>query len=265
MENDRELGQFAEFQVTEINSEGQEKKTVRAATEIPLTISANGIEIATLLCTPSDLKELTYGFLFVSGIIRKADDVLSYYLDKEKWKIEIELKRAPDTELLNKRIYTSGCGKGIMFSNAVEIASRHPIKNNFKISAEFVIEVMKWLQTCSDLFRTTGAVHSAALSCNGKTPQTSFDDVGRHNAVDKAIGKTLAEQIDFSATTLICSGRISSEILHKAKRCGIPILLSRGAPTHQTILLAEKFNMTVIGFARGSRFTIYTGEQRIKY
>ncbi len=92
-----------------------------------------------------------------------------------------------------------------------------------------------------------------------------MEDIGRHNAVDKVIGAGLMTSCDFSNTVVVCSGRTSSEILHKARRCGMPIILSRGAPTHQTILLALEMNMTVIGFARGNGFTVYSHAERVDF
>ena len=96
-----------------------------------------------------------------------------------------------------------------------------------------------------------------------KYQQFHMDDIGRHNAVDKIIGRSLMNAVDFSRTMLISTGRISSEILHKVKRTGIPIVLSRGAPTHQTVLMAREMGVTVIGFARGENFTVYANSDRV--
>ena len=150
-----------------------------------------------------------------------------------------------------------------MFASAVELAGRHPIESGLTITAAGVHELAAWLQHCSALYRETGGIHSAALSAAGSIPQRHFDDIGRHNAVDKAIGAGLFSGSDFSRMVLICSGRTSSEILHKARRAAIPIIIARGAPTNQTILKAREMGITVVGFARGSAFTVFSHPERI--
>jgi FdhD protein len=94
-------------------------------------------------------------------------------------------------------------------------------------------------------------------------PDLLIDDIGRHNAVDKVIGHCLLAGFDLSQSMLLCTGRISSEILHKARRASIPIVVSRGAPTHQSVLLAREMGITLIGVARAGSFTIYSHYQRI--
>lgn len=251
------------FIVTKVNREEITSVDVEIATEVPFTITVNNVDIATLMCTPTNPEQLAYGFLYTSGFVKKIDDIRSYYCDETRWRCEITTSKKIDIELLNKRVYTSGCGKGVMYSSVIELSSRKPLQNDFSVEKTYIVECMKWLQHCSLLYKKTGAVHTAALAVKKKLPSLSIDDVGRHNAVDKIIGQALVNKMDFSEAMLLCTGRISSDILHKAKRCGVPILLSRGAPTHNTILLAREMGLTVVGFARGGSFTIYSHENRI--
>ncbi len=217
------------------------------------------------LCIPIDLKEFTYGFLYTSGLIKKAADIESFYLDKTKWIAELEMKETPDPSLTQRRVYTSGCGRGVMYTSINEIAYRRPLEHTISISSDQILSIATWLQRCSELYRETRAVHTAALSINGETPLFFFDDIGRHNAVDKVIGKGLIDNVDFSQVILISSGRASSEILHKARTAQIAINISRGAPTHQTVLRAREMGITVIGFAKSNNFTIYAHEKRVKF
>ena len=106
-------------------------------------------------------------------------------------------------------------------------------------------------------------MHSVALSLEGALPDMLIDDIGRHNAVDKVIGYGLLHGLDFSRSILLSTGRTSSEILHKAKRAEIPIVLSRGAPTHQTILLSRDMGVTVAGFKRSGDIVVYSNGQRV--
>lgn len=233
------------------------------AVEIPLTFVVNGQELATLMCTPSHLKAFTLGFLFTSGMISSAGDMVSWDCDEKKWRVDVEVKDFMDPELLGQRVYTSGCGKGVMYTSVTEMAGRHPIESHARITGKAVLQSMAWLVRCSELHKKTGGVHSAAVSVNGTLPEYHIDDIGRHNAVDKVIGTLLLNQQETEQLSLISTGRISSEIIHKARRLSIPILVSKGAPTHQGVLLAKEMGMTIVGFVRGNNFAVFTHPERI--
>ncbi len=251
------------MEVLKVKKSHLERTQSCIATEIPFTILVNDCEVATLLCSPIALEELSLGFLFTSGIAKSPADIIECIVDKKKWIAHITMEKTPDPQRLGKRLYTSGCGRGIMYNSIHEVAYRHPVTNDLKVKSSDIIAFTQWLQKCSTLYKETGSVHTAALSIQGRTPKIMFDDVGRHNAVDKVIGKALSEKVDFTQTILISSGRTSSEILHKARTCSIPINISRGAPTHQTILRARDMGITVIGFARSGNYIIYSHEDRI--
>lgn len=232
-------------------------------TEVPLTVMAGDIELATLHASPSHLKEFAYGFLFASAFIRGADDLLGVTMDPKRWVIHVDLKRPPDPSILNKRLYTSGCGKGVMYANVSEMASRRRVRSKLRVTSDQVAALARWLQHASSLHQQTGGLHSSGLSIEGALPGIHIDDIGRHSAVDKVIGRALIDGVDFSRTVLVTSGRVSSDILHKAGRAGIPIIVARSAPTHQTVLRARDQGVTVVGFARGDGFTVYSHDERI--
>lgn len=263
MTTPHEPGPTADFEVLRVTADTSERRTQPVATEVPFTIIANGMELATLLCTPSDLEDFTSGFLFTSGFIRKAKEVLSYVLDPRRWVAHVELERPPDPEFTSKRLFTSGCGKGVMYANVVELSSRRPPLGAISLDHAQVRSAAKWLQTSSKLYRSTGGVHTAALSGGGGEPVVSMDDIGRHNAVDKVIGWALRSGQELARMVLITSGRVSSEILHKAARAGMAMIVARGAPTHQAVLRAKESGITVVGFARGNGFTVYSGFERV--
>ena len=257
------LGPSLSFEVVRYTGDIAQDDTACVAAEVPLTIVARGIEVATLSCTPEHIRELVHGFLFTQGLIDSAGDVHEVLLDPVRWRVDADIARTIDTELLGKRLYTSGCGKGVMYTTVYELAARQPLESDFRIAASAVQDVMRWLQSSSKLHRLTGGVHSAALVAQGGPAGTPIDDVGRHNAVDKVIGKALIEGLDFGKSILASSGRISSEILFKARRCGIPLAASFGAPTHQAILLARDMGVTLAGFARGRKLTVFSHPERI--
>ncbi len=263
MGQEQDLGEMVPYTITRYRNHSLNGEETRVAAEVPLTFEVNGQEIATLMCTPSHLNAYAHGFLFTSGLIKSAGDILSIDLDRVKWRMRIRVNEPMDPDLLAKRVYTSGCGKGVMYTSVTELSGRHPIKTRVQVRGQDIIKVMTWLQKCSDLHQTTGGVHSAAVSVKGRLPEFHIDDIGRHNAVDKIIGTLLMDKTDCSSLVLATTGRISSEIIHKARRMNIPILASRGAPTHQSVLLAKEMGMTIAGFVRRTNFAIFTHAGRI--
>jgi FdhD protein len=257
------FGPFVDIYVTRFKGGKKEQVQQPIATEVPCTLQVNGDELGTMLCTPADLKEFSVGYLFTSGLIQSVEEVLDFYCDEIKWRLDVTTSQRIDPALLGKRIYTSGCGKGVMYDNMINLASRHPVESTFTTDPENLVACMRWLLGCSQLHRQTHGVHTVAISFNSEIPEIYFDDIGRHNAVDKALGHCLLQGRDFSRAILMGTGRISSEILQKVKRAGIPVLLSRGAPTHQTVLQAQDMGVTVVGFARGGNFTVYTHAERV--
>jgi len=260
---DEHLGPTAEFEVLKIGGGKAETLLLSVATEVPCTIVVNGTEILTALVTPTFLEEFAVGHLFTAGIINAASDVTGFHCDETRWRLDVETPRAVDLELLGKRVYTSGCGRGVMYANVIELSSRHPAAAGPEVRAGALITCMKWLLSSSALFQSTHGVHSVATSVAGDLPDLLIDDIGRHNAVDKIIGRGLLRGIDFSKCVLLSTGRTSSEILHKAKRAGIPIVLSRGAPTHQTILLAREMGVTVASYGRQGGIAVYSRCERL--
>ena len=152
--------------------------------------------------------------------------------------------------------------RGFLFTSRAPL-HRRKIESRFTISSQSILSLMQEFQRRSTLFMETGAVHSAALS-NGRDILIFREDIGRHSAVDKIIGRALVEGIDMRDKIILSSGRISSEILLKAQKCAVPVVISRGAPTNQAVKLARDLNITVVGFARGDRVNVYSANERIK-
>jgi len=260
---DDQLGGFTDFDVISVRNGTAAETKQSVATEVPCTIVVNDSEVATIMCTPTHFREFAVGYLYTSGMISSAHEISGFCCDDTRWRLDVTTSREIDFALLGKRLYTSGCGRGVMYSNVIMLSSRHPLESAFHVTKECVSLCVKWLLSCSSLYKETRGVHTAALGMGGELPAFYRDDIGRHNAVDKVIGRSLMDGADFSRSILISTGRISSEILHKVKRTGIPIVLSRGAPTHQTVLMAREMGVTVIGFARGESFTIYSNSDRV--
>lgn len=231
--------------------------------EIPFTINLDSSELVTLLCTPSDLKDLATGFLFSTAIIKNNKDIRNIIIDDKNWIAAMKLEH----KLLNhtlafKRLYTSGCGRGILFYSAVDIMHRTKINSSFKIKSEKIIRLMLDFQKRAKTFVKTGGTHSAALANEDKI-LIFREDIGRHNAIDKVIGAALINDVPFKNKIMLSSGRISSEVIYKVQKCKIPMVVSRSAPTDQAVKLAQDSGIILIGFVRGIRMNIYSNEKRI--
>ena len=247
-----------------IDREGSEIRTEWAAREFPLTIMLNGEQLVTVLCSPTDLEALAVGFLFSEGIIKAKEEITGLTLDDERGIVRIRTAtdKTADGKLFMKRVLTTGCGRGMAFYSYADLDRKKKVQSGLKVTPAEVLALSKGFQSASELYRTTHGVHSAAL-CDTREILVFAEDIGRHNAVDKVLGRCLLDGLDLSDRILVTSGRISSEILFKAAGSGIPILMSKSAPTDMGVELARELGITLIGFVRGGGMNVYAGEQRI--
>ncbi|KAA0566816.1 formate dehydrogenase accessory sulfurtransferase FdhD [Bacillus sp. CH30_1T] len=232
--------------------------------EFALTIFINGEEFATMVCTPTHLEELVVGFLGSEGAIFFKDDITDLSIDENGGFAYVKLKSKIDTsqKQFSKRFIGSCCGKSRQFylQNDVRTAKTSMIKTT--IHASQCILLMTMMQENSHVFKNTGGVHNAAL-CTPNKIIIDRADIGRHNALDKLYGYSLINKIAVRDKILVFSGRISSEVLLKAAKIGVGIVLSKSAPTDLAIKLAEDLNITTVGFIRGKSFNVYSHPQRI--
>lgn len=251
------------FKITKIKTNTSEVVEDFLAKEVPLTILVNDRELVTLLCTPQDLEDLVTGFLFTSGLIKKGDSIKKIVLDEERWTAYVDLTSDIEAQdLVFKRLYTSGCGRGTLFYNAVDFMHRSKIVSGFTIKSGYITRLMLDFQRKSEMYMKTGGVHSAAIGDN-KGIAVFREDIGRHNALDKVIGHMMRKGVSLEGKFLITSGRISSEVLFKAQKCKVPLVISKSAPTDQAVRLARQMGITLVGFARGNRMNVYSEEKRV--
>jgi FdhD protein len=241
-----------------------EETTDQVASEIGFSLRVNDKQVVTLLCTPAELDAMAVGFLLSEGILKDPESLLDVHVDEKAYTVSATLANLPDDldATFHKKTITSGCGRGITFTDASNLKNLAPNKSLLKISAEEIQALLKEFRSISELFMKTGGVHSAALADRHRI-HLFAEDIGRHNAVDKLIGKAFLAGIPVKDKILISSGRISGEIMTKVIRNRIPVIISRAAPTCMSITYAEDHGITLIGFARGNRMNIYTHPQRI--
>lgn len=253
-----------QFPYVEYTRNGKEAKTDQVIREMPLTVYVNDEELVTLLCSPDRMDELAIGFLWSEGVVDTKDEVTKVVVDEAKGTVWVTADR--DSEfikgLLFKRMITSGCGKGTTFYSVVDSVAAQPVASNVRAVPEQIMDLMTEFQEGSALYKATHGVHSAALCEPGKIVLCR-EDIGRHNAVDKILGHCLMNGIDPAGKLLITSGRISSEVLLKAAKKGIPVIISRTSATDLALRLAEKLNVTLVGFVRGGKMNVYTHGERI--
>jgi FdhD protein len=234
--------------------------------EYPLTIFLNGEELVTLLCSPKALDFLVYGFLVSEGIIQDKKEIADIKVDEEKGIVDILTAQQKDMSsyFSGKRMMTTGCGGGTAFYNIHDVVNCLPAVGGFKVEAQKILSLMREFSTASEVFQNTGGVHSAALS-DGNKILVFHEDVGRHNALDKVLGEAFMKDIPFKDKIILTSGRISSEMLTKAAKRGISIVVSRSAPMDLALEIGKEMNITVVGFVRGNRMNVYTGSSRIDF
>lgn len=247
------------YEILRVNRDSKNLEEDTVVVETPFTIFIDGKEVITLLCTPKSLKELSVGFIFSEGWIDSIDDIKKIDIDKESSIAYIDLNRKSSfaESFQGKRTITSGCGKGTLFYNVIDSFKSKKIKAPLELDLEVIKNNMRDFNKRSELFQETGGVHSCGLYF--KSNIVIFEeDIGRHNALDKIIGKALVDGIDLKDKMVFTSGRISSEILIKTAKREISTIVSRSAPTSLAIEMAEELGINLVGFVRGEKLNIYT-------
>lgn len=233
--------------------------------ETPITVYVNGWETATLISSPDGIRELTVGFLFGEGILTQIDDLESLVIETETGSVHVEIKgySLQSSPGFVKR-YTGSCyGRSLTsFYYLSDARLCRENTNEVQISSNTVFQLMDSLEARAHIFRRTGGVHCAALADeNGLIAY--YEDIGRHNTLDKLLGYKLLGNVETEDKIIVFSGRVSSEIVLKVSKLHCPILIARSAPTELALTLADDLGVTVVGFARDERFNLYTHPGRV--
>jgi FdhD protein len=230
--------------------------------ETPVSLTVNADVWITFMCTPVNLEALAVGFLYNEGIIEKMDEVFDVRVCKHGDNVDVWLNHEAEQPTSWRR--TSGCTGGV---TAVDLLAKPNVSfdsNQLKVEPEAVGRLVEMLFESQSLYRETGGVHTSALS-DGEKILISAEDIGRHNTLDKIAGLCLLNNIWPGSRILITTGRISSEMLQKAARLNAPILISRTSPSSLSIEMAERYGITLIGYARKHRFNVYSNAQRVGF
>jgi len=254
--------------------------TDAVVTEEPLELRLAAGEsvrpLAVTMRTPGNDLELAAGFAFSEGIIGAADELsgVSYCIDpnvdvEQRYNIVTIALRTddlPDTSRFERHFTTNSacgvCGKANL--DALRDAGTQPLDDDIRVAMPILLALPDAMRNAQRVFEATGALHAAALFASDGSLLALREDVGRHNAVDKLVGWALAnDRLPLSHCIMLVSGRASYEILQKAAVARIPIVCAISAPSSLAIDLARAFNVTLVGFMRGTKANVYAGEQRI--
>ncbi|MDO8568672.1 MAG: formate dehydrogenase accessory sulfurtransferase FdhD [Dehalococcoidales bacterium] len=227
--------------------------------ESALSLFINGQEFVTIQCTPEELNCLVLGFLVSQGLVSGQDDIAMMRICTDEMIADLRLK-VPVASTI-RRVLTSGCGGGVSFNIGDSLS---PVKSEQRVSPRQILSSMSMLLQ-AEADRADGrkrGVHLSALS-DGDRLLVTAADIGRHNTLDKIWGECILRKIPTADRILVTTGRISSEMLGKAVRMRVPIVASLNSATDQAVELGAGLGVTVIGYARGSKFTVFCGKERI--
>ncbi|WP_374688929.1 formate dehydrogenase accessory sulfurtransferase FdhD, partial [Promineifilum sp.] len=222
-------------------------------------ITLNGEELATFMCTPRDLPEMALGFLYNEGVINGLDEVRACHVSKDRTCVDVWLHNM-EYRPPRRAIITAGCGGGVTFDDLSEVYP--PLQSDLTATPEELAAIMRQLHLGAALYQEARGIHTAVLADRERI-LLQVEDIGRHNCLDKLQGAALLAGVPTKDRVLLSSGRISSEMINKARRLETPIVCSRTSPTSLSVALAEAWNLTIVAYLRQDRMRVYTHPERV--
>jgi FdhD protein len=241
------------------------------AAEEPLEIRVQGRPLTVTMRTPGHDRELAAGFLWTEGIIDKPEQIATLReqdpgagASGNVVHVELKQRLVQPADLQRNFFAASSCGIcGKASIEAVRVRGLRAPNGAFRIESEVLCELPARLRAQQATFERTGGLHAAALFDGAGAVLEVREDIGRHNAVDKIVGwALLAGRLPLADHVLMVSGRGGFEIVQKAIAAGIPVVASVSAPSSLAVKLAREMNLTLVGFLRGRRFVVYSGQER---
>lgn len=250
--------------VSAIDQDGR-KCEISVVTEKPLTLFLNGQEILTMMTIGDYPELLAVGYLLNQNMLLDDDEITSIEHDKDIDTIVVRTKRKTDyEEKLKKKTQTSGCAQGTVFGDIMDKFDDITLNKNAILKTSWLYQLQNKINTAPSLYLKAGAIHGCVL-CKNNKPLIYVEDVGRHNAVDKIAGYMFLNNISPHDKSFYTTGRLTSEMVIKTAKMGIPVLLSRSGFTAWGVELARQVGMTLIGRMRGKRFVVLAGQERVEF
>jgi FdhD protein len=243
--------------------ENNQPITIPVVTEQPLTIFLNRQEIVTTMTLGDWPDYLAVGFLKNQNMLKDDDVITSIDVDEELGVVVVRTERITNyEEKLQKKIQTSGCAQGTMFGDMMEQLGEISLNPETKLRTSIMLNLIKAINTMPSLYLSAGAIHGCVLAKDDQI-LAYVEDVGRHNAVDKIAGWMRLNNISGDDKLFYTTGRLTSEMVIKTVQMRIPVLMSRSGFTQSGVDMARQTGLTLIGRARGKRFTALSGLERI--
>ncbi len=232
--------------------------------EKPLAIYLNSNHIVTAMTVGDYPKYLAVGYLINQNIIKDVNKIENVEIIEDIDTVVVRSKEKTSVDLANERkIKTSGCANGTIFDNIIDQFDEIKLNFSSKISTDQIFNLYKLINLMPSLYLKSGAIHGCVL-CSKNKPLAYFEDVGRHNAIDKLAGYMALHKINPKNKILYTTGRLTSEMVIKTVMMNISILASRSGFTAWGVELAKKSNLTMIGRLRGRKYTVLSGKTRLK-
>jgi FdhD protein len=248
-------------------STGKAEKTQDCvAEEVPLQISLNSAYTFVIWCSPSQFKELAVGYLLSENILHSVDEIRKVTFGVKEFVCSIQLTEDVD---LDERMKNSRRSTRIIplikastspYQHDEKIAK---VASNLKVKAHVIVDAVNQINSQAKGFKETGGLHDSAIFKADGTMLAFSEDVGRHNTVDKVIGDASLKKVDFNQCFMVITGRVPGDMIYKAAKVGLPIVASVAAVLNSGIESAEKAEIALVGFVRGSRMNVYTCPERI--
>ncbi len=231
--------------------------------EKPLTIYLNNQEVVTSMTLGDWPKEMAVGFLFNQNMLTSLDEIVGIDFDSDLSVVVVRTSKETNYESkLKKKIRTSGCAQGTIYADIMDKFNQISLNNKLKISTLQLYDLSKQINTAPSLYLKAGAIHGCVL-CDLVSPLIYMEDIGRHNAVDKIAGYMFLKNISGTDKIFYTTGRLTTEMIIKTVLMGIPILVSRSGFTEAGVTLARQSGLTLIGRAKGKRFIVLSGKNRV--
>ena len=257
--------------VVHVTPDGTTTRADVAATEEPMEVRIDGAPFAVIMRTPGADRELAAGFLFAERVVLSAADITGMHRDAASPNVmDVRISEARARDLAargddRRRVVTNSscglCGRVTIESLRVHAPD---IVADWTVPAALIASLPDALRRAQAVFNETGGLHAAALFDRSGNLETMAEDVGRHNAVDKVVGRMLLEdRVPLDGAILFVSGRTSYELVQKAYLAGIPVLGAVSAPSSLAVELAEEAGITLLGFVRGDTFNLYSHGHRV--
>ena len=244
------------------------RRTLEIPAERPLTLFVDKRELVTLMTLGQAPELLVLGYLLNQGLIERAQEVASVTVDWDVQAAAVHTHAGIDdfAQRTARRIVTTGCGQGTVFGELMDDIGRMqlPAAHESQVTQGTLLAIVETMRQYPGVYRRAGSVHGTALFHGTRLLQL-VEDVGRHNAVDTISGWMAMHGVRGSDKLLMTTGRLTSEMVMKAARIGVPVIVSRNGVTAMGLALAQRLGMTLLGRANGRRFLCYCGDERIVF